>query len=244
MTENRATTPERIGAAAVVIPVHDEEELLPQCLASVEQAVAAAVRERPGLAVVTVVVLDACTDGSAAVPGPEVTVMEVDARTVGVARHLGVDRALAELRGVGVGADRTWIACTDADSVVPPDWLTHHLDLADAGAHVVVGAVRPPLDDLSPDRAAAWRQRFVPGLATGHVHGANLGVRSDVYAAVGGYAPVEEHEDVGLVERVRALGHRVVPTADAWVLTSARLHGRTPGGYARYLREDLGRVAG
>nr|WP_241769914.1 hypothetical protein [Cellulosimicrobium sp. MM] len=41
------------------------------------------------------------------------------------------------------------------------------------------------------------------------------------------------------MERARAAGARVVADASAEVLTSARLVGRTPGGYARHLREDL-----
>ncbi|WP_418276584.1 hypothetical protein ACNHYB_01350 [Isoptericola jiangsuensis] len=71
------------------------------------------------------------------------------------------------------------------------------------------------------------------------MHGANLGIRASVYRAAGGFAPIPEHEDVAIVAAARTLGARIVPDAAAEVLTSARLVGRTPGGYARHLREDL-----
>nr|WP_139316002.1 bifunctional PIG-L family deacetylase/class I SAM-dependent methyltransferase [Cellulosimicrobium sp. CUA-896] len=107
------------------------------------------------------------------------------------------------------------------------------------GRDVVVGTVRPRIEELSPDRAAAWLASHEPGTANGHVHGANLGVRLSVYRAAGGFAPVPEHEDVALVDAARRTGARVVADAEAEVLTSARLVGRTPGGYARHLRDDL-----
>ena len=55
----------------------------------------------------------------------------------------------------------------------------------------------------------------------------------------GGYAPLAEHEDVDLVERMRQTGAVCVAADTAWVQTSGRTFGRTDGGYARYLREDL-----
>ena len=122
---------------------------------------------------------------------------------------------------------------------MPPAWITSQLELADAGADVVVGTVRPELDDLSPDQIAAWRSTRVPGHANGHVHGANLGVRADAYAAAGGFPAVAEHEDVDLVARLRGLDARITASAAGEVLTSSRREGRTPGGYAGYLHVSL-----
>ncbi|MBD8078417.1 glycosyltransferase [Cellulosimicrobium arenosum] len=239
MRRGRAVVPP-VDAILVVVPAHDEEQLLPACLDSVQRAVGALQAARPGAAVVALVVLDGCTDGSAdVVAAAGMAGLVTDRAGVGPARRAGVEAAVDLLGGAGTGADRTWLACTDADSVVPDHWLTRQLDLADAGADVVVGTVRPRLDELSPDRAAAWRERHVPGSANGHVHGANLGVRLATYEAAGGFAAVVEHEDVGLVHAARRHGARVVADARAEVLTSGRLQGRTPGGYARHLREDL-----
>lgn len=215
----------------VVVPARDEEELLGACLASVVVAADAA-----GAPVDVVVVLDDCRDGSAAVArAAGVRTLEVRAGAVGAARAAGVEAGLA------LHADdprAVWIACTDADTVVPPHWLRAHRSLADAGADVVVGTVRPDPRDLTPRQLAAWRATRVPGRPNGHVHGANLGVRADAYRRAGGFAPLAEHEDVDLVARLRAdPGVAVRASEEVDVVTSGRTAGRTPGGYAGYLRD-------
>ncbi|PFG44465.1 glycosyl transferase family 2 [Isoptericola jiangsuensis] len=224
-----------LGSVLVVVPVRDEEDLLPACLTALRRAVDRLGDARPDVDVEVVVVLDGCTDGSASIARRSgfrtVTTSGVG---VGAARRRGV-RAVR----TGVPAERAWIACTDADSEVPPGWLTRQVELADSGADVVVGTVRPRLEDLSPERATVWRATHRDGAANGHVHGANLGIRRSVYTAAGGFAAVAEHEDVAIVEAARGLGGCVVADAVAEVLTSARLVGRTPGGYARHLRDDL-----
>src|ERR1700761_7226176 len=58
-----------IEAVGVVVPAHDEEELLPACLAGLTEAAAMAVEYRPGLRVRIVVAADACTGGTVAVAG-------------------------------------------------------------------------------------------------------------------------------------------------------------------------------
>lgn len=227
----------------VVVPVHDEEELLPRCVASLRAAVDELHRE--GLARAHVVlVLDACADGSAAVAGVSgFEVMEVDVRTVGLARSAGIERALASVAAWCAPAvpplDRIWIANTDADSAVPPHWLTHQRRLAQEGAQVMIGTVRPDFADLDEARRRAWSATHVLGEANGHVHGANLGLRADVYRVAGGFPGLSEHEDVRLAARLAELPVTRVATDECWVLTSGRTEGRTPGGYARHLRDDL-----
>lgn len=220
-----------LARVVAVVPVHDEEALLPECLAAVQIAAADA-----GLPVDVVVVLDDCTDGSAAVArSTDVHVVEVADGAVGAARAAGVRAGLA-LRDDDPAA--VWIACTDADTVVPFHWLRGHRALADDGADVVVGTVRPSPRDLTDRQLAAWRATRVPGRPNGHVHGANLGIRADAYLRAGGFDRVLEHEDVDLVARLRADRDVTVVASDAVdVVTSGRFFGRTPGGYARYLRE-------
>ncbi|RIJ54143.1 glycosyl transferase, partial [Clavibacter lycopersici] len=121
----------------------------------------------------------------------------------------------------------------------PPAWITSQVALADEGADVVVGTVRPELDGLSAEQVAAWQATRVPGEANGHVHGANLGVRADAYLAAGGFPEIEEHEDVDLVARLRRLDARITASAAGEVVTSSRREGRTPGGYAGYLHVSL-----
>ncbi|KRC35843.1 glycosyltransferase family 2 protein [Oerskovia sp. Root22] len=231
------TPADRVTGLAVVVPVNDEESLLPRCLAALGVAVGALRSARPTVRVEVVIVLDDCVDGSARIArAAPFTVIETCHRRVGAARASGVAAALERL---GPGGSGSWVVSTDADSAVPARWLTHQLDLAEDGADVVIGTVRPDFADLSAEQREAWVATHAPGHANGHVHGANLGIRADVYLAAGGFPGVAEHEDVGLVERARLAGARVVASDAGCVLTSGRSTGRTPGGYARHLREDL-----
>ncbi|WP_228498736.1 glycosyltransferase family 2 protein [Frigoribacterium sp. VKM Ac-1396] len=247
-----------VRAVAVVVPAHDEEELVSRALVGVERARRHTARTHPEARVVVVLVADACTDGTvaAARAHPGVSVVEIDARGVGVARAVGVDAALTAL-GLPAGGspadapsgespsadalplDAVWLACTDADSVVPVGWIDDQLDRAALGADVVIGTVRPDFADLAPRQIAAWTGRHTPGRPNGHVHGANLGVRASSYTAVGGFAPVDLHEDNDLVDRLRAAGATLVASDVGEVLTSGRRDGRTSGGYAGYLAVDL-----
>lgn len=217
----------------MVIPAHDEEALIGRCLASVTRAVAWARERRPELVATVVVVLDACSDTTAPqVRRWPVESLPITARNVGTARRLGVAHALSLLDADPVD---TWIAMTDADTVVPRDWITHQLDLADAGVDLVLGTVRPDFADLSARHAAYWRATHHRGRPPGNVHGANLGVRASTYAEAGGIPDLVEHEDVALVRAVRALGARERASDVHEVETSGRLTGRTPAGYAAFL---------
>lgn len=221
---------------AVIVPAHDEEELLGRCLASVHRAKVDL--RASGIDARVWVVLDACTDRSALIAGRhDVETVVIDAACVGAAREAGVAAALEAFRSVPPA--RLWTAHTDADSAVPPHWLRSQVALAAAGADVVVGTVRPDFDDLTSRQVAAWTARHTPGIPNGHVHGANLGMRAATLIGAGGFEPAPEHEDVWLVAEARARGARIVASDEAEVLTSGRGQGRTPGGYARYLREDL-----
>ena len=224
-----------IGTVAVVIPARDESELVGRCLESV---LAAKDRVGSDVAVSITVVADQCTDDTAEVARryPGVTVVEIGAGNVGLARATGV---MLALESSGRLPDQVWIASTDADSVVPVDWLLEQVRLARRGAGVVLGTVRPDFDDLDAEQAVAWTALHTGDSALGEVHGANLGVRADVYLAVGGFPGLAEHEDVTFVERCAALGAEIVATDRCEVTTSGRQIGRTPGGFARYLRDDL-----
>jgi glycosyltransferase involved in cell wall biosynthesis len=207
----------------VVIPARDEEELIGRCLASVTRA-ALPCNAR------IILVADRCTDDTVAIARTfaGVEVVEIDAAVVGIARATGFALATSD-----------WIATTDADTIVPAHWLIEQLELARAGADVVVGTVRPGPDDLTTAEWSLWHESHADGRALGHVHGANLGMRASAYRAVGGFTDVAEHEDVDLVHRLRSGGFRISAGDTFEVVTSGRREGRTPGGYARYLRENL-----
>jgi len=65
-----------------------------------------------------------------------------------------------------------------------------------------------------------------------------------VYVAAGEFPDLDEHEDVALVHAARSLGARVVATDENEVVTSGRFWGRTPGGYAAFVRATHERIAG
>ena len=224
-----------VDAVGVVVPVHNEAELLDRCLAALGVAVETAAGR--GIRCEVCIVLDDCTDDSAAIAAAYPFPTEaVAAASVGRARAHGVQAVLSAL--MGVPGERVWLANTDADSAVPPNWIVAQCELAAEGADVFVGTVRPDFADLSRRHRRHWRQTHFRGSPNGHIHGASLGMRAGVYEAAGGFDAIEEHEDVLLVERARALGAAVRASDSAEVLTSGRFVGRTPGGYAGHLREQ------
>jgi hypothetical protein len=95
-----------------------------------------------------------------------------------------------------------------------------------------------PADGLSAIRRRLWRDRHHLGDGHPHVHGANFGIRADAYRALGGWAPLASGEDVALARRARAAADlTTVSTGAIPVLTSSRLSGRAPHGFAAYLQD-------
>ncbi|MCU1508674.1 MAG: glycosyl transferase [Glaciihabitans sp.] len=226
-----------IDEFAIVIPARDEQLLIGACLRAINIAIARTHRalwwRTPTISVT--VVADGCTDGTADVVRtfPAVTLVERAAAGVGAARRTGAAVALSQSC---CAPGSFWLANTDADSRVPPGWILEQLAAASAGSDALIGTVRPVFNDLSPEQVRAWEALHRGERANGHVHGANLGVRASAYLAAGGFDPVQEHEDVDLVARIRAGGFTATASSAAEVLTSGRQSGRAPGGYAGYLR--------
>jgi glycosyltransferase involved in cell wall biosynthesis len=227
-----------VDAVGVVIPARNEQELLPDCLRSVTEAAG-----RIEIPTRIVVALDRCTDRSAAIvaefraAGFPVRPVVVPRPGVGAARATGVRALLAEL-----GTEGVWLASTDADSVVPTDWLARQLAHVRLGADVVVGTVR--VADWSAQPSVV-RDRYLAAYRAGpghrHRHGANLGCAARHYLAVGGFAEsLSCDEDVDLICRLEAAGSAMVWAADLPVITSARRTGRASGGFADYLTELAG----
>ncbi|WP_154768902.1 glycosyltransferase [Nakamurella alba] len=215
---------------AVLIPANNEEQLIDRCLLSVRTARRRLAAVVPAVGVRVVVALDSCTDGTEdRVAGhPEVEPVTCDAGRVGGARMAAADRALRM-----AGDPRSlWLACTDADSCVHPDWLVEQHLAATGGVDLLLGTVRPILGGA---RLQQWTDRHTLTDGHPHVHGANLGIAAEMYLQAGGFADLAAHEDIDLVRRVRAAGGRVRATGAAPVLTSARETGRTPAGFAGYL---------
>ncbi|MFC0399375.1 glycosyltransferase [Paraburkholderia rhizosphaerae] len=210
----------------VVIPVHNEATLLDACLSAACRA-AAHPRLR-GEAVGIVVVLDSCDDLSAALARSRgVDTLEIAARNVGIARAAGADWLLA--RGA------RWLAFTDADSRVAPDWLAAQLAL---GAQAVCGPVTVDDWTMHHERTrAAFYRTYMNADGHRHIHGANLGVSARAYRRAGGFPPLARCEDVALVDLLVAAGVRIAWSAAPRVITSARIDSRARGGFGDTLAE-------
>ena len=222
----------RVAAAGVVVPAHDEEELLPACLAALRSAAGTA-----GVPVRLLVVADACTDETAAVAAAAgAEVLRIRARNVGVARTAGMARLLRRMAGTDPAV--TWLATTDADTVVPPGWLRRQLGYADQGWDVVLGTVTvTDWTDHPPHAAAVFAAMY--GFGEGphpHVHGANLGIRASAYLAAGGFQPLRTAEDHALIAAATGAGCQVLQASDVTVVTSARRQARAPRGFSHALR--------
>lgn len=225
-----------ISEVVVVIPARNEGALVQQCLDALAMA-ALDLRVRAcDVRLHSVVVLDSCTDQTAELVAahPEVTAVSAEYANVGASRALGV---LLGLSVVEADASSVWIANTDADSRVPVNWLTTQLAIAATGVDLILGSVQPNLAELTDREVRAWRALHPRGPSVGTVHGTNLGIRASRYLELGGFAPLTEHEDVDFVSRLRASGARIQATGAIPVRTSARKTGRTPGGYAGYVRD-------
>jgi glycosyltransferase involved in cell wall biosynthesis len=232
----------RVSRVLVVIPARDEEELLPRCLDALAAAVDEVSVERPGVVVRAVVVADRTTDGThGIVTGHgrfDLELVAVEHGNVGAARRAGIDHLM-----LGGDHHATWIATTDADSIVPRDWLSKQLALAASGADVVVGTVVPEYDGLTSAQVEAWQRFHELPDPTGDIHGANLGIRASVYLTLGGFRAHAVGEDVDLVRRAMASGYRALRSTGRPVITSSRADGRAPDGYASWLHRSGGLMA-
>ncbi|MDN5764733.1 MAG: glycosyltransferase family 2 protein [Humibacillus sp.] len=225
----------KIDVVHVVVPARNEEALLPRCLDSIEVAGSLLQAEQPDIEISVCVVLDGCTDRSEELvrQRPSIRGLTIDSCSAGAARRHGLDDVAR--RTPRRSRHTTWVANTDADTLVPPHWLTAQVALAAAGIQLVVGTVVPDADDLAAAVLAEWWARHDLGESHPHVHGANLGFTLGAYLTVGGYRSVREHEDVTLVRALRDAGVPWRATDTTRVLTSGRRSDRTPGGFGRYL---------
>jgi len=223
-----------ITAVGVVVPAHDEQDLLPSCLAGLRRAR----RGLPGIPVHLVVVADACRDRTArAARRGGATVVTIGARSVGAARAAGVREVLR--RTAHLPPAEVWLATTDADTLVPASWLRQQVRYANRGWDAVAGTVRvADWTGYRPAVRALFHERYADGArARSHVHGANLGFRAAAYVSAGGFPDDPTAEDRALVAALTAAGGRVLRTSAVSVVTSARREGRAPHGFSGYLAE-------
>ena len=221
----------------VVVPARDEQKTIGRSLGSIDAA-----REQldPTVTSTVVVVADSCTDDTVEIAlevlneRPDDVVLVTPAGCAGAARLNGTDRGLTDL---AYGLDEVWVASTDADTTVGPEWLTTQVAFAADGFVAAAGIVELRSRSLT-DRALveAFRSTYEvrPDGTHPHVHGANMGFRADAYRAAGGWNPLATGEDHDLWNRLRLTGP-VVSSTQLRVATSMRLRGRAPDGFANDL---------
>ena len=224
-----------LTAVVVAVPARNEAGTIAACLSSIDSAAA-----RVDLPVTVVVAADSCRDDtverarSVPVSWCSVDVVEGHWRSAGGARRAAV---VAALEPFGAASPTVWIANTDADCVVPRDWIRRQLGYAACGKVAVAGTVMLDPATTSEALLAAFVASYQEAdRAHRHVHAANLGLRADVYEAIGGWsAHTVVGEDHDLWRRLRLAGADVIQPLDVPVATSSRTTGRVIGGFASAL---------
>ena len=236
----------------IVIPAHNEAMTITKCLASVQTAI----EQLPSTITATMlVVLDSCSDDTLAlvksfkfkcvrvesvqfksaqakntkIENTDVNYLCCDYQCVGQVRDLGIRHAIAS------GA--TWLACTDADSVVTPDWLIQQIAHIKAQpTDMICGVVSvDSWAHLTPQTRKDYMAHYQDKMGHRHIHGANLSFSAEAYLAVGGFAPLPCHEDVDLVKRFESTGYAITWSNRVRVITSSRLQARATEGFAAFL---------
>ena len=127
-----------------------------------------------------------------------------------------------------LAAGARWLAFSDVDSAVEPDWLARQLaPRPDAVCGIVV------VDDwsgFSGQARAMYEAACVDADHHRRVHGASLGVSAAAYVTAGGFPALRCSEDVAPGQRLNAIGVTVRWTNQVHAQTSARRCARAPGG--------------
>jgi glycosyltransferase involved in cell wall biosynthesis len=216
----------------VVVPAHNEAASIVACIESVLRA--ARHPELTDVVVRTVVVVDSCTDSTAALA------RACGAETIGVtSRNVGVARAEGARIAMAGGAH--WLAFTDADCVVADDWLACQLR---CNTEVVCGVIQ--IDDWTGHHEAVCEDfvtTYIDADGHRHIHGANLGLTAAAYLRVGGFSPLKWNEDVALISALIESGAEIAWSAATRVVTSARIDSRAEKGFGAALRAVSERIS-
>ncbi|MEO9181088.1 MAG: glycosyltransferase, partial [Acidimicrobiales bacterium] len=222
--------PAMIRAFGVVIPAHNEEILIANCLKALKYAA-----KQGGVPPVRmVVVVDSCTDATAEVADQyDVEVMEVQLQSAGGARAEGFEYIVASL---DVDLEDLWLCTTDADSIVPEHWFLHQMRREAEGYDAVVGTVVvEDWSEHSNQTRRRYAKRYEARDGHPHVHGANLGLSAIALKAIGGFPPLSLAEDHALVAGLMKMDFQICRSAMAPVTTSARRDWRAPDGFGALL---------
>jgi hypothetical protein len=241
----------------VAIPARDEADRIGPCLFALNQQI-----QRPDA---VVLMLNNCSDATGTIArdmAPRLSFrLEVVTRVLppaqanaGHARRMAMEIAAAEAGQTGV------LLTTDADSTVPPGWVSRSLAGLRQGADVVCGrAVIDPLeaamipahlhkDDAKECRLIAllddlaWAldpEAHDPPLRHTEASGASLAVRAGAFRRVGGIPAIAAGEDRAFVRALWMIDARVRHDPAIQVTVSGRVVGRADGGMADTIRRRM-----
>ncbi len=241
----------------VAIPAHNEADRIVPCVASIAAQQGAPLPE-------VLVLLNNCTDGS--IDQVKRFAATASLRMHAVSRTLpshrafaGAARRLAMLHAARLAGPQGVLLTTDADAVLPPEWLAANLR-ALARADVVTGrAVIDPteakiipqalhdadareceyaalLDQiaclLDPDPEDPWPRHD-------EASGASIAVHVAAWRRAGGIPAAPLGEDRAFIAALRRIDARIRHAPEVWVTVSGRIDGRACGGMADTMRRRM-----
>ncbi|WP_428485100.1 glycosyltransferase [Rhodopila sp.] len=241
----------------VAVPAKNEADRIGPCLTALNHQI------YPPDAVV--LLLNNCTDETdfvARALSPELRytlhiipiTLPPDRANAGQARRMAMALAAREAGRDGI------LLTTDADTVVPSDWIGRNLNWLLRGADLVCGkaAVDPVEAALIPARLNADHDRerhliqvlddlacqidpdpYDPPRRHAEASGASLAVWVAVFDKVGGIPPTSCGEDRAFVDALRRIDARIRHDPAIEVVVSGRVLGRAEGGMAATLQRRL-----
>jgi hypothetical protein len=241
----------------VAVPVKNEAERIGSCLAALSDQ-----QRRPDT---VVLLLNNCTDDTQAIARAMAPWLRFDLDIVcrdlpparanaGCARRLAMQIAAERAGPLGV------LLTTDADAIVPFDWVRRNLAALDSGADVVCGrVVVDPVEaalipaHLHADDALecmligllddiAWmldREPHDPPPRHTEASGASLAVSAAAHHRVGGIPAIPAGEDRAFVAGLWRMDARIRHDPAIKVTVSGRTVGRAPGGMADAIRRRM-----
>lgn len=241
----------------VAVPAKDEADRIGACLSALSAQTVAPDAVQ--------LLLNNCADGTETVVSllaPSLAfdlhmdslVLPPAVANAGIARRIAMDRAAATAGPDGI------LLTTDADAVVPPDWIERSLRAINAGIDAVCGRIdidpvegaRIPdhlvaddaleteyatlLDEiaweLDPDPDDPWPRHT-------EASGASIAVTVQAFRRAGGIPPVASGEDRALIAALARIDARIRHDPAITVMVSARTEGRAPGGMADTIRRRM-----
>jgi len=257
IAESLDSAEKQLRPAIVAIPARDEAERIGACLT--------ALSEQQQCPDAVVLLLNNCSDGTEDVARgllPRLNYrLDVASRALprplanaGCARRLAMQLAAEQAGSSGV------LLATDADTVVPPDWIGRNLAALGRGADVVCGRVTVDpweaamipahlhADDALECRLIALLDEIAwmldpephdPPPRHTEASGASLGVRVEAYHRVGGIPAIPCGEDRAFVASLWRMDARVRHDPGIEVVVSGRIEGRAEGGMADAIRRRM-----